>query len=246
MVNAFLTQSPHSSEGTQDFLRKLVEGEGLKGVGGFSLVCGKIGEPLAVISNRTPNVEDIAWIARDKGETVGLSNATFDNRSWPKVLRGEALLSSAIKQDLSQQRSQPTLIDHLFRILDDDLLPRKPNDYPWESYVQELRKSIFVPAIGGEGAKESRAEDLAAAQSDHQHVIVENGAPRAPETGNENDSVYGTQKQTVILVSRQGRVTFVERTLYDEMGRLQTASDRDRTFHFDIEGWQVHQDTVNA
>ena len=245
MVNAFLTQPPHSSDGTEKFIHDLVEeGQGLKGVGGFSLVCGKVGEPLVVISNRTPNVRDTAWIAKDEGETIGLSNATFENKSWPKVLRGEALLSSAINQSLSQQTSQADLIENLFRILDDDMLPRKPDNFPLDSYIQELRKSIFIPVIGGEGVKESRGEGLAAGNSD-QHVTIENMASAA-ETENENDnhSAYGTQKQTIILVDRQGRVTFVERTLYDATGKVTAAPDRDRTFQFDIEGWSVHKGAI--
>ena len=244
MVNAFLTQPLHSSNGTEDFVHDLVEGEGLEGVGGLSLVCGKVGEPLAVISNRTPNVEGTAWIARDKGETIGLSNAAFGNRSWPKVLRGEALLSSAINQDVAGQRSQESLIEHLFRILDDDTLPRMPNNYPWESYMGELRKSIFIPAIRGEGAEESRAEDVAAANSD-QHINMESAA-KASETRNDIDGVYGTQKQTVVLVSRQGRVTFVERTLYDATGRSVATPDRDRAFRFDIESWKTPRATSDV
>ena len=237
MVNTFLSQPPHSSNGTKGFIHGLVESEGLEGVGGFSLVCGKIGEPLAVISNRTPDVKDTAWIAKAKGETIGLSNAAFGNRSWPKVLRGEALLSSAIKQHLLEQKSQASLVEDLFRILDDDMLPRKPKHYPWDSYVQELRKSIFIPAIGAEGGGESRAEDLAASRT-HQHVNIENEAKPA-ETKHGLDNLYGTQKQTVVLVDRQGRVTFVERTLYDANGRTTTAPERDRTFQFDIEGWKA-------
>ena len=244
MVNAFLTQPLHSSNSTEDFVHNLVEGEGLEGVGGLSLVCGKVGEPLAVISNRTPNVEGTAWIAKDKGETIGLSNAAFGNRSWPKVLRGEALLSSAINQDVAGQRSQASLIEHLFRILDDDTLPRMPNDCPWESYVGELRKSIFIPAIRGEGAEESRAEDVAAANSD-QHINMENAA-KASETRNDIDGVYGTQKQTVVLVNRQGRVTFVERTLYDATGRTVAMPDRDRAFRFDIESWETPRATSDV
>ena len=241
IVNAFLTQPPHSSDGTGKFIHDLVEAEGLKGVGGFSLVCGKLGEPLAVISNRTPNVEETVWIAKDKGETIGLSNAAFSNRSWPKVLRGEALLSSAIEQDLSERESQASLIEHLFCILDDDTLPRKSNEHPWDSYVRELRKSIFIPSIGGNGAEQSGAEDLAAAKSD-EHIIVEDAA-KAAQAKHDLGTVYGTQKQTVVLVGHQGRVTFVERTLYDAMGRATAAPDRDRTFQFDIEGWTAPRAT---
>ena len=237
MVNAFLTQPPQSSNGTEKFVHDLVEGGGLEGVGGFSLVCGKVGEPLAVVSNRTPNVADTPWIAKEKGETIGLSNAAFGNRSWPKVLRGEALLSAAIQQDLSEQKSQADLIEQLFRILDDDMLPRKASDYPWNSYIRELRKSIFIPAIAGEGVEESQGEDLAAGKSD-QHINVENLAKSA-EMINDPGGVYGTQKQTVVLVDRQGRVTFIERTLYDAIGTAIAVPDGDRVFSFDIEGWHA-------
>ena len=234
MVNAFLTQPAHSLHGTKNFVQDLVEGEGLKNVGGFSLVCGKVGEPLAVISNRTPDVEGAAWIARDRGETIGLSNAAFGNRSWPKVSKGEELLSSFIEQDLSEQRSQISLIDKLWRILDDDTLPRMPKDFPWSAKVQEMRKSIFIPAIGGgEGVDHSRAEELAA-------------VAKAAETKNDISGVYGTQKQTVVLVDHQGRVTVIERTLYDGSGRVTAAPDCDRAFHFDIEGWKSPQATANV
>ena len=239
MVNAFLTQPTGSSAGTEKFVHGLVEGEGLKDVGGFSLVCGKIGEPLAIISNRTPNVEGTAWIAKDKGETIGLSNAAFGNRTWPKVSRGEALLSSAIEQDLSEHRSQASLIDKLWRILDDDMLPRKTKDHDWSAYVQELRKSIFIPAFESQDVNGSRAEDQAADKSD-QHIVVENAAKDA-ETSHDVDGMYGTQKQTIVLVDHQGRVSFIERTLYDTDGRATAAPDRDRAFQFDIESWKATQ-----
>ena len=239
MVNAFLTQPIHSSDGTEKFIQNLVEGDGLNGVGGFSLVCGKVGEPLAVISNRTPNVEEIAWIAKSKEETIGLSNAIFGNRSWPKVIKGEALLSSAIRRDLLEPRSQASLIEELFHILSDDTLPRKPSDVSWDSYVQELRKSIFIPVFGGEGVEESKAEDLAAGRGD-QHIDVENVTNLA-ETTNGDGGPYGTQKQTVVLVSHQGRVTLVERTLYDARGKTLLTPDRDRAFRFDIEGWNLQE-----
>ena len=239
IVNAFLTQSIHSSNGTAKFVQDLVEGDGLKGVGGFSLVCGKVGEPLAIISNRTPNVGETAWIARDKGETIGLSNAIFENRSWPKVIKGEALLSSAIQRNLLEPRSQASLIEELFRILNDDTLPRMPSNAPWDSYVQKMRMSIFIPAIQGEGAEESKAKDLAASKGD-QHISVENVAKIA-ETTNGHNILYGTQNQTVVLVSHQGRVTLVERTLYDASGKTRVMPDRDRTFRFDIEGWNAQE-----
>lgn len=238
MVNAFLTQPAESDASTEDFIESLVEGEGLKGVGGFSLVCGGVGEALAVISNRTPNIEGITWIAKDAGETVGLSNAAFADRSWLKVLRGEGLLESAVIENFASKGSQASLIDDMFQLLGDDTLPKRSNGQVWVSYVMELRHSILIPAIDGEGVDDLSAEDLAAAKSNNQGVNVVNATGKA-EHGDGLSGVYGTQKQTVVLVDHHGRVTFVERSLFDATGRATRAesSERDRRYEFDIEGW---------
>ena len=233
MVNAFLTQAPDSQENTQVFVEKLVEGEGLKGVGGFSLVCGKIGEPLAVISNRTPNVEGITWIAQGEGETVGLSNAAFDNKSWPKVSRGEELLTAAIKDNIERMAPRASLVENLFEILSDDTLPKKTKSEGWEGYVRQLRKSILIPPIGGEGANDLSAEEIAAATSNLPVHVKDEPKNKAAADG--QSGVYGTQKQTVIIVDHQGTVIFVERTLYGENGRKKATVDRDRRFDFFIE-----------
>ena len=232
MVSAFLTQPTDCEGSTESFIESLTEGEGLKGVGGFSLVCGKSGEPLAVISNRTPNLEGTPWIMKDSGETIGLSNTAFEDRSWPKVLKGEKLLASAIKDNITQQDSQAALIEDMFHLLSDDTLPKRPKGVGWNAYLNELRKSIFIPAIGGEGADGSSAEDLAAANS--QHVIVGSDTDK----GDGLSGVYGTQKQTVVLVDHHGKVTFVERSLYGAKGQVVPAAERDRTYEFDIENWR--------
>lgn len=237
MVNAFLTQPAHKEATTDKFIEALTEGEGLKGVGGFSLICGKIGEPLAVISNRTPDVASTPWIFKDAGETVGLSNSAFANKSWPKVLSGEELLSQAIEDSVSHHGSKARLVEDLFQLLSVDTLPKRPKGLVWESYVKELRNSIFIPVIGGAGTDEFSAEDLAAAKSGQQ-VMVEDGQ----EMRNKGDGLsglYGTQKQTVVLVDHQGRVTFVERSLYGVGAKAVPASERDRVYEFDIQGWQT-------
>jgi len=221
MVNAFLTQSSAKNEDTSTFVKNLVDGDGLKGVGGFSLVCGKVGGPLAVVSNRTPSVEGMTWLAEQRGETVGLSNAAFGDRSWPKVLQGEKLMASAIAESVARKDSKAALVEAMMGLLSVDTLPKKEEGQGWESYVKELRKSIFVPVIGGDGADEMAADDVAAARTD-QYMQGLSG-------------VYGTQKQTVVLVDHHGRVTFVERTLYDNKVRKVKSLDRDKWFEFRIE-----------
>lgn len=236
MVNAFLTQSPSNPQSTKSFVESLLEGDGLKGIGGFTLVCGKIGELLAVISNRTPNAEDITWIAKDEGETIGLSNAAFANRSWPKVLRGEELLETAIKENIENMAPRSSLVENLFEVLSDDTLPKRSQGMGLDSYLKELRNSIFIPPIAGEGAGNPSAEDLAAAAS---NLKVEEQTEKAKQ-GDGQGGVYGTQKQTVIIVDHSGCVIFVERTLYDENGTSTARSsirDRERRYDFFLEGW---------
>ena len=236
MVNAFLTQRPDRPGNTHEFVKRLIEGEGVEGVGGFSLVCGKAGQSLAIVSNRTPTVKGVAWIAKDRGETVGLSNATFGDRSWPKVLMGEELMSSTIAKSIERRDSRAELIEELFSVLSVDTLPRRHTGQTWTSYVEELRHSIFVPPIGGAGMDGVSADNIAAAKNNQQvHV---NSKDEISEHKGGLTGKYGTQKQTVVLVDHQGHVTFVERTLYDVEGRETVDNERDRTFEFNIEGWQ--------
>ena len=206
MVNAFLKQPFETFQDTEASLKRLLEGEGVTGIGGFSLVCGRLGEPLAVVSNRTPNVEGVTWLATQKGKTIGLSNTAFGDRSWPKVTDGEKLMES--------------FIEEMMGLLSIDTLPKRQDRESFNTYVKELRKSILIPKIGGEGMDGMSAEDVATAKS-NLHVQGLSG-------------VYGTQKQTVVLVTYGGQVTFVERSLYDSNIQPCQGRERDKWFEFDI------------
>ena len=228
MVNAFLNQPPSNLEDTETFVQRLTEGESLKGVGGFSLVCGTIGQPLAVVSNRTRDAKGATWIAGNRGVTVGLSNAVYGDRSWPKVVKGEDLMRSAISTSIKRNDTKEEFIGELFKLLSTDTLPRR-DSHDFDSYIKELKHSILVPAIVGDHAENPRADTLAAAR----------GAKRVEVEPLKKDLVdmpmYGTQTQTVLLVDHQGRATFVERLLYDENAQAVPVSKRDRAFDFQIE-----------
>ena len=233
MVNAFLTQAPETATDTEDFIKALLEDEGVSGVGGFSLVCGYIGEPLAVVSNRTPSVEGTIRIATRPDETTGLSNAAFGDRSWPKVVMGEKLMVSAIEKSVREDYSREQLIDGMMDLLSVDTLPRRKEGEGWESYVSQLRNSIFIPVVGGEGTKETPADTVAAANHDQPLHIMD--APQKTSNNVGISGLYGTQKQTTVLVDQDGYVTFVERTLYDEFGKAVPKEASDFVFDFKIE-----------
>lgn len=236
MVNAFLTQPAKSTKTIEDFVVDLVSGAGLKGVGGFSLVCGNVGGRLAVVSNRTPDVEGVNWIAESRGETIGLSNAAFGDGTWGKVLNGKELMNAAIAESVARNYSALKLVEAMMGVLCVETLPKRETGDGWESYVKELRHSIFIPMIGGEGMDEMSADQIAAARSEN--III------GMDLGNESklhdglSGLYGTQTQTVILVDHEGQVTFTERSLYDSNARPIPAGERDRVFTFKIDGWR--------
>ena len=232
MVNAFLTKPPEREESTESFVTSLIQGDGVQGVGGFSLVCGTVGEPLAVVSNRTPDVDGVIWIAGRKGETVGLSNAAFGDRSWPKVVEGEKLVEKSIHESVQSREAKSTLTTRLFQLLSTDTLPKRERNEKWETYVRQLRNSIFIPAIGGEGVDGLPADTIAAANRDAKTEVVER-ADKSQENHN-IAGIYGTQKQTVVLVDHRGQVTFVERTLYDDGGQPIPIGSADRSFEFEL------------
>ncbi len=50
--------------------------------------------------------------------------------------------------------------------------------------------------------------------------------------------MYGTQRQTVILVDWEGNVSYTERALWDAHGNAIERGQGDVTFRFPIEGWE--------
>ncbi|KAL2258197.1 hypothetical protein VTK26DRAFT_8589 [Humicola hyalothermophila] len=253
MVTAWLGADP--AESTAEFVNRMLGAGGVKGVGGFSLICGKLRkakgvgniEPLAIISNRYDRVDEVPWICGQRGAVYGLSNATYLDPSkedegsvWPKIREGRSLLSEAAANG---DTSEEEFVSSLFKILDVD---RFPSDHTidMEEGIPRLRDSIFIPAFGGkEHQKEMsdarRRGDVKQTRHDSPGaetltvVARPDDQPNGFETG-----LYGTQRQTVILVDWDGNVTYTERALWDSNGNPIPRGSGDETFKFKIEGWE--------
>jgi uncharacterized protein with NRDE domain len=260
MVTAWL-RSPRE-ETTVNFVRRLLGGEGVKGVGGFSLICGKLRrhldenrrgiEPLAIISNRCEGSQDVPWIADKRDEVYGLSNTSYnDPEAWPKIESGKKLLLEVVHEAVAREWKEDQLVQGLFSVLDTDTLPANDGQ-SFEDYIAHLKKSIFIPPIGGNEVSSTtpKAEEIAAAgeatlSSNSNGHVKQNGSfdelkqretPDA-ETSNGTTGCYGTQRQTIVLVDWEGNLTFRERALWDADGQPVPHGEGDVKLEFKIEGW---------
>ncbi|CAK7275081.1 hypothetical protein SEPCBS119000_006499 [Sporothrix epigloea] len=281
MVTAWLTAD--HKETTAQFVERMLAG-GVRDVGGFSLICGKLRKrgfmehagnnsvgPLAIISNRSDQVAKVPWIAGRRGQVYGLSNTSYDDpEEWPKVREGKAALTQVtapktgtVDTETAAAAEAKEMIGHLaaagvtesnalrealFAILDRDTLPRRP-DLSFEDQIPLLKHSVFIPAIGDEAHRLAMEKAVACGPRlpldsvDNKLVETEAEAELASEERPDQQSMgfmtglYGTQRQTVILVDWEGNVLFTERALWDANGNAIPRGKGDVTFSFPIAGW---------
>lgn len=221
-------------------------------------------EELAVISNRTAMGEggmeaEAHWIAGTKGETHGLSNSLFD-APWPKVKMGQYLLSRVVESATKEEISEDILVERLLGVLSHDTLPVFDRPRSYKEQLEALRHSVFIPAFNvpveppevpdealvlpqnasSEEETLSRPKD-----DDRRESAYANGESNGDISGVLptqaqwwRDRRYGTQKQTVVLVAKNGRVKYVERTLWDECAMPVRGKERDIVEEWVIEGWE--------
>ena len=237
--NVWLKSDPKAKQSTEEFARKMIEEDGVQGVGGFSLCYGFVqdvvksqattgqgeGKGLAIVSNRTPDVNGVIRLLGQKGETHALSNAAYGDRTWPKIVNGEEWTKAAIEQSLAANESRDQLVERLLAILTTDTMPRQKENEEWDMYLNQLRHSIFVPSIGRDHLDE------------HKMPAHEVGDVVKHKAADATSGCYGTQKNIVILVDKEGKLFYLERTLYDEDAKPIEKGQGDRTFEFQIEGW---------
>ncbi|KNG49901.1 duf833 domain-containing protein [Stemphylium lycopersici] len=227
--NAWLKSDPAKKESTDEFAKRMIEEDGVEGVGGFSLCYGFVqdvikGKGLAIVSNRTPDVQGVIHLLQKPDETKALSNAAYSDRSWPKVIKGEDWTRTAIAASVAAHESRHQLIHRLLDILSTNTMPQKKENEEWDMYLNQLRHSVFIPAIGRDHLDEHKMPAHEVGD------VVKNKAVDA------TSGCYGTQKSIVVLCDRQGKVTYFERTFYDGDARPIEKGKGDRMFEYQIEG----------
>jgi Transport and Golgi organisation 2 len=251
MVNAFLKSPVPAGDNGEDATRRFVKrlllpekgDDNLKGVGGFSLLCGVLRPatdhpdaiaPLAILSNRTERPDATSWVCGSRDQTYGLSNTTF-NTPYPKVTRGKTLLAETIQKNITLDNGdQEKLITRLLDdVLSDNTMPARKDGQSQESYLGQAQWSIFIPAF--EFEDDGSASTPTAPNGDPNGHLVSTTTLSSTKglTGK-----YGTQKQTVVLVDWAGKITYLERTLWDEHAKPVPIGQGDRRFEFVIEGWE--------
>ena len=214
IIRKFLTEDVGSVE---DFVKNIVDTGIARDAGGFSLVCGHVGEQLAIVSNRAADQSEVPWIGGDVVQTIGLSNAAFSDRSWKKVTTGEELMFQVIRTSAQERDSEDQLVDRFLTLLSHDTLPRQGDlvHGDLETYITELRNTICVPPLGRKSMAGLDEQSMRAAKAAETVQVFGDGSNYRPQRLGV-DGVYATQKQTVILVDYDDNVRFCERTLFDE------------------------------
>lgn len=233
--NAWLKTDPAVQESTEQFAKRVIEDDGVQGVGGFSLCYGFVqdvitsgdskAKGLAIVSNRTPDVSGLLRLLTGRGETHALSNAAYADRTWPKVINGEAWTQDAIKASIAANDTRDQFVDRLLAVLSTDTMPRKKENEDWDMYLNQLRHSIFIPAIGRDQLDEHNMPA---------HEVGDVVKQKAPDA---THGCYGTQKSIIVLVDKKGKMFYFERTLFDMDAKPITPGDGDRRFEFQIEAW---------
>lgn len=236
----------------------------LKETGGFVLIYGQLQDVVAhcadnseggehknksnglfILSNRPTRSAELSHIVTAPNETIAVSNAPFGDRSWPKLVDGETLLLDAIKSSVEAKDSKDELIERLMAVLSNDKIPWCDGSEDTETFLRHMKSSVCVRKIPLQGSSTgiigNQPKPTAApsrAESPGHHHIYEGEPEKStnPETGeNITSEGYATTQQTVILVSREGEVTYAERTLWDADGKRIPDCIRDRGFTFKIE-----------
>ncbi|KAK9463039.1 NRDE protein-domain-containing protein [Lipomyces oligophaga] len=213
-------------------------------------------QPLGVLTNRSLSLHDgTSWIfdpERSPNPTIttdeenpartntfGISNSLY-TEPWPKVRRGCDLLAACIQSDVKLgSADEDKFIEELFKVLSTDELPREEEALSVTKNVfDQLKQSIKIPVFSVvDGLLPDISSDCDLTLSTGETSTADSWIPNhdtATSTGLYTfvkGKYYGTRTQTVILVTNEGHVKYVERNIDGSCAGNQQISE------FDIDGW---------
>ncbi|CAJ2504825.1 Uu.00g122190.m01.CDS01 [Anthostomella pinea] len=246
MVTAWLGAPAEDS--LDDFIKHMLDDKSVKGVGGFSLICGDLKakakngvEPLVIISNRCNHPGEVPRIGGERGKTYGLSNTVYEEpATWPKIKTGKKLLEETIQEAVDKDLSEDELTERLFSVLENDTLPVEPK-MSMQEHMDALRQSVYIRAFGDEQEWKDMADaaDNGKAKDAFDEIEDESESEerlRTEAVVNFMKGAYGTQRQTLVLVDWEGNVTYAERALWDAHGNPVEKGKGDRVIRYKIDG----------
>jgi len=86
-----------------DWIQEVLQTGVYKNVGGFSLLCGLLGEDgYTVLSNRSSLDKGPDYVGKEEYVCEGLSNSLIHDE-WPKVKQGKKLVDELTKDDIDNE-----------------------------------------------------------------------------------------------------------------------------------------------
>ena len=216
---SYLTTPPNENQSAEDFVADLINKTGIHDVGGFTLLFGQL---------RASRDNDSAG-DREGVELPGLaviSNRTDSTKSLTRIAThtGETLgLSNSHYGDTSWPKV----------VRGEELLRQaiKDNVEQHQSEAQLIKAGFEILSTDTLPSKKADEDSMTYVRQFRNSIFI-------PSVGEDKLTAYGTQKQTIILFNKDGRVVFVERTLYDENANPLPDDRRDQRVEFEVEGWR--------
>ncbi|CEL60425.1 Ser/Thr-rich protein T10 in DGCR region OS=Mus musculus GN=T10 PE=2 SV=1 [Rhizoctonia solani AG-1 IB] len=236
LASNFLTMSPpnETSERISPYVKALVSEQ--RSYAGFNLLLlspsissGRIDYHGVMVTNSQGGGEITSRpLSERECLSCGLSNSndtafeSSDKGEWPKVSEGRKLFENVVSQEDLDENG---LVEALCEIMSTENPTRPTTRYG-------LRTTISVPAIPVEPGTWSKTTNPSANE-----LPASTDAAPALNVENRKD-YYGTRLTSIILVHRNGRVTFVERDVWvqkDGAGEPEKCSDTESQRRFDFQ-----------
>lgn len=209
IVNAYLSLPPHGTESPEDFTKGLIGGMGINDVGGFSLLFGRL-------------VRSVESGSLELKELNVVSNRTASPEDIVRIKQPDGDvhgLSNSHYGDISWPK-----IVHGEQLLKQAIHGNLKRQHGDDVFVEHLFDVLSVDTM----PKRREDDDWPTYARQLRNSIF------IPPVRDEKVGTYGTQKQSVVLINKNGKATFVEKTLFDEQGSRVEDGGAERRFTFDI------------